>query len=182
MVEANLKGTQAILTQINGLGQLVLLPIAEVQPMPVFIGGHILQIEAWFIGPGRRELAADHDVVARLIPEVIVVDLAHSRSLPASGKVEVFIQQQEPARAIFVGVAQHRDHDLPIGQTMDGMRSAQVRPGHDLLRLDDLVELGRALIGGIQDVNATRAKAANNQEAPRFARIVVAGTTGVPAK
>src|SRR6266700_4001561 len=65
---------------------------------------------------------------------------------------------------------------------MDGMRSAQVCPGLDLLWLDDLVELGRALIGGIQDVNAARAQAPDNQEAPRFALVVVAGTTGVPAK
>src|SRR5438874_4175723 len=160
----------------------MLLPIPEVQSVPIFIRGHILQVEPRLIGPGRRKLSADHDVVARLIPEVIVVDLACGLLLPASGNVEVFIQQQEPARAIFFGVAQHRDHHLPIRQTMDGMRSAQVRPGLDLLWLDDLVELGRALIGGIQDVNAARAQAPYNQEAPRLALIVMAGAASVPAK
>src|SRR6266567_1867268 len=160
----------------------MLLPIPEVQSVPIFIRDHILQVEPRLIGPGRRKLSADHDVVARLIPEVIIVDLARGLLLPASGNIEVFIQQQEPARAIFFGVAQHRDLHLPIRQTMDGMRSAQVRPGLDLLWLDDLVELGRALIGGIQDVNAARAKATSNQEAPRFALIVVAGAASIPAK
>src|SRR3989454_7313568 len=65
---------------------------------------------------------------------------------------------------------------------MDGMVRAQVRPGLDLLRLNDLVELGRALVSGIQDVNAARAKATRNQEAPRLALIVMAGAASVPAK
>src|SRR2546426_11268655 len=65
---------------------------------------------------------------------------------------------------------------------MDGMGRAQVRPGLDLLRLDDLVELGRARIGGIQDVNSARAKATRNQEAPRLALILMAGAASVPAK
>src|SRR6266566_4349853 len=102
----------------------MLLPIPEVQSVPIFIRGHILQVEPRLIGPGRRKLSADHDVVARLIPEVIIGDLARGLLLPASGNIEVFIQQQEPARA----------------------------------------------------------KATSNQEAPRFALIVVAGAASVPAK
>ena len=156
-MEANLQGHQPILPQIDALGQLLLLPIPEVQPMPVFICRHILQVEARLIGLGRRKLAADHHIVAWLIPEIIVVDLAIGLLLPAPGNVKVFIQQQEPTRAVLVCVAQHRDHHVPVRQTMDGMGRAQVRPGLDLLRLDDLVELGRARIGGIQDVNAAGA-------------------------
>ena len=78
VMEADLQGNQTILPQIDALGQLMLLPIPEVQPMAVFICRHILQVEARLIGLGRRKLGADHDVVTRLIPEIIVVDLARS--------------------------------------------------------------------------------------------------------
>jgi hypothetical protein len=44
------------------------------------------------------------------------------------------------------------------------------------------VEPGGARIGGIQDVNAARAKAACNQEAPRLALIVIAGAASIPTK
>src|SRR5207248_3447660 len=64
VMEADLQGYQTILPQIDALCELMLLPIPEVQSMPIFIRSHILQVEPRLIGLDSRTLGADHDVVA----------------------------------------------------------------------------------------------------------------------
>jgi hypothetical protein len=108
---------------------------------------------------GAPPLAADHHVVARLVPVVVVVLHAVHLVFPAPGDVEVRVQEQEAARPVALRVAEHGNHDVPVGQAVDGVRRAQVGLRLYLLRLDDLVQLGRALLGGVQDVDTAGAEA-----------------------
>src|SRR5215213_7886263 len=143
--------------------------------------GHVLWIEAAIVGVGSGPLATDHDVVARLVPEVVVVAHALGVALPSTRYVEVLIQNQESTWPVALAVTDHGDHDL-IRQAVDGVRGTEVGLLDDLLRLYDLVELRRALLGCVYDVYAARALARNDQEAARLALIVVAGATSVPAE
>src|SRR5215218_8717207 len=89
MVKANLQRDPAVLPQIYRLSNLLLLPIPEVDLPTVLSLGHLLGIEAAPVGVGGGPLAGDHDVVAQLVPEVVVVAHTLRALLPATGYVEV---------------------------------------------------------------------------------------------
>src|SRR5205807_8834433 len=91
-------------------------------------------------------------------------------------------KEQEAARAIALSIAQHGDHDLPISQAVNGMGRCQTGLLLDLLRFNDLVQLRRTLVSGINNVNTARVKTRNDQELARFALVAMTRTTGSPAK
>src|SRR5215216_795765 len=107
MVKTNLERDPAVLPQVYGLCYLLLLPIPEVNLPTVLALGHLLGIEAAPVGVGGGPLAGDHDVVAQLVPEVVVVAHASRALLPATGYVEVLVEQQKASEAVALAVADH---------------------------------------------------------------------------
>jgi hypothetical protein len=102
--------------------------------------------------------------VAGLVPEVVVDGHAVAVVFPAAGDIEVLVQQQKPARRSAFAIAEHGDHDLAVGQAMDGVRPAQVGLRPDLLRLDNLVDSGSARVGDVHDVNPAGEEARSDQK------------------
>src|SRR5438874_2517844 len=105
VMEADLQWDHPILTQVHILHDLMTIPIPKVQLATIFSGSHILQIETSIIGIRCAKLATHHDIVARLIPEVIVVAHTISFLLPTSCNIEILIQQQETTGAIALTIA-----------------------------------------------------------------------------
>src|ERR671913_2084374 len=98
VVPPDLERYPPFLSKIDALGDLVLLPVPEVELPTVLSLGHVLGIEPSLVGVGGGPLAGDHDVVARLVPEVVVVAHAVHAVLPAPGDIEVLVKQEESAR------------------------------------------------------------------------------------
>src|SRR5918996_3194912 len=107
MVKTNLQRDPAVLPQVYRLSYLLLLPIPEVDLPSVRALGHLLGIEAAPVGVGGGPLAGNHDVVARLVPEVVVVAHALSALRPATGYVEVLVEQEKASGAVALAVADH---------------------------------------------------------------------------
>src|SRR5918993_3299240 len=182
VVPPDLERYPPFLPKIHALGDLVLLPVPEVELPTVLSLGHVLGVEPSLVGVGGGPLAADHDVVARLVPEVVVVAHAGHAILPATGDIEVLVEQEEAARSVALAVAKHGDHDVPIGQAVDRVWGGEIGLLDDLLGLYDLVYLGRLLISGIDDVDPARALSRHHQEAPLLAFVSVAGAGSVPSE
>ena len=104
-MEAYLQRDHPILTQVYILDDLMTIPIPEVQLAAIFSGSHIFQVETAKIGIGCAKLATHHDIVARLIPEVIVIAHSIGFLLPTPGNIEILIQQKESAGAIALTIA-----------------------------------------------------------------------------
>ena len=87
----------------------------------------------------------------------------------------------EPACAVAVGVAEHRDDDIVAGHAMDRVRPRVPGLGDDLLRLDHLLD-GRlpGVVGHVHDVDARRAEAGHDQV--RAVGAVAGRRTAVPAE
>src|SRR5829696_6108643 len=181
MVKTNLQRDPAVLPQVYRLSYLLFLPIPEVDLPTVLALGHILGIEAAPVGVRGGPLARDHDVVAGLVPEVVVVAHASRALLPATGYVEVLVEQEEASGAVALAVAYHRDHDC-VRQTVHGVRGGEVCFLDNLLGLYHLVHLGCSLVLGINNVDTARAFTRNHKKAPRLALIIVAGAADVPAE
>src|SRR5215469_4304144 len=182
MVEAYLERHQAFLAELKTLDNLMLLPVPEMQMVAVFARRHIVQIEAAPKGLGGRPLAADHHIVAWLIP-VVIVEVHPLRAVfPAAYNVEPLVEEQKPTGAIAFPVTQHRDQNVAIGQTVHGVRSAQVCLCLDLFGFDHLMQFGCPFIRDIQDVNAARERSWGNQKTARFAFIRMTGATGIPTE
>src|SRR5215204_6642272 len=107
MVKTNLQRDPAVLPQVYRLSYLLHLPIPEVDLPTVLALGHLLGIEAAPVGVGSGPLAGDHDVVAGVVPGVVVVAHASRALLPATGYVEVLGEQEEASRAVALAVADH---------------------------------------------------------------------------
>ena len=92
------------------------------------------------------------------------------------------VQKDEASLSIFVRpVSEGGDHDIAIGQTVSGMRSAHPER-MNLPRLDHLVQLGVAGVSlHVHDVDSVRAEAGDDQPRPGTGRVVVATAAGVPA-
>jgi hypothetical protein len=181
VVEADLQRDQAVGAEVEGLGDLALGEVPEVELLAVAAGLDVLQLEAGVVGVGGAELAGDHHVVAGLVPEVVVVLHLAEAGFPAAGDVEVLVHGQEAAGALALGVAEHRDDDL-LAEAVDGVGRGQAGLGDDLLGLDHLVELGRARVGGVEDVDAAGFEAGDDQEAALGRGVAVAGAARVPAE
>src|SRR5436309_1655816 len=114
VMETHLQRDQAILTQIDGLLNLMGIPIPEMQLATILPSGDIVEIEALRERIRRSPLAAHHRIVPGLIPEIVIIAHRLSFLLPTPGNVELLVKQQEPTRAIALSVAQHRNHNLTI--------------------------------------------------------------------
>src|SRR5438034_8887199 len=115
MMEAHLQRDQSFLTHINTLNEFMLLPVPEVQVVTVLPTGDIIQIEAFAIGGRRCPFTADHDIVARLVPEVIVVVHTLGFVFPTTRYVELLVKQQETTGSVALLITEHRDHNMTIG-------------------------------------------------------------------
>src|SRR5215213_7110906 len=107
MVKTNLQRDPAVLPQVYRLSYLLLLPIPEVDLPTVLALGHLLGIEATPVGVWGGPLARNHDVVAQLVPEVIVVAHALRALLPATRYVAVLGEQEKGSGAVGSAVADH---------------------------------------------------------------------------
>src|SRR5215210_4386875 len=114
VMPANLQRYPAFLPEIDALGDLALLPVPEVELPTVLTLGHIAWVKPSIVGVRSGPLAADHGVVARLVPEVVVKVHAVHAVLPAPGDVEVLVDQQEAPRSVALAVADHGDHHVSI--------------------------------------------------------------------
>src|SRR6266516_1740299 len=115
MVEAHLQWDQSFLTQINTLDEFMILPVPEVQVVTVLPTRDIIQIEAFGIGVRRCPFTADHDIVTRLVPEVIVVVDTLGFVFPTPRYVELLVKQQETTGSVALLITEHRDHNMTIG-------------------------------------------------------------------
>ena len=75
---ANLEGDEAVVPQVDGLLESPLLEIPEVETPPVAARADVIELEPRLVGIRFAELGRDEDVLARLVPEVVV----ERRSLP----------------------------------------------------------------------------------------------------
>src|SRR6266446_7683692 len=160
----------------------MLLPVPEVQVMTVLPSCDIVQIEAFRVGSRGCPFTADHDIVAWLVPEVIIV--AHPLGLvfPTARNVELLVEEQKTARSVALLVTEHRDHNLTISPAVDGVRSSEIRLFLDLIRFDHLMQFGGTFIRDIHDVDAAGQVSRNDEKTARFAFICMARATGIPTK
>src|ERR1051325_1533173 len=180
VVETDFEWDQAVAAEIEGLGDLAFLPVPEMELLAVLARLDVVELEA---GDNRLRggpFARPHDVVPGLIPEVVVVLHAGLVLLPRADDLELVVQEQEPAGAFALVVAEHRDHDVAVGETVDGVRRRQLRLADDLGRFNDLVHLRLARVHGIDDVDPARQDAGDDEIAPFAASL--AARAGVPAE
>src|SRR5690349_19975235 len=160
----------------------MLLPVPEVQVVTVLPLSDIIQIEAFGIRIRRCPFTADHDIVARLVPEVIIVVHALGFVFPTPRYFEFLVKQQETTRRIALLVTEHRDHHMTISETVNGVRRAEIHLFLDLFRFDYLMQFWGSFSSDIDNMNTARSIARQDEKASRFAWISVTGTTGMPAK
>src|SRR5688572_23216256 len=91
VVKTHFQGDQTFFTKIDALNNSARLPIPEVNSASIQPCCDIIKVEARYIGLGRAEFAADHDVLAGLIPEIIVERHSVSRVFPTTGDIELFV-------------------------------------------------------------------------------------------
>src|SRR5262245_43983225 len=92
VMEADLQREQPVLTEIEALFGCLLLKIPQMEFAPIFKMADFLQIETGHEGVRRGPFRTDHDVMTRLVPEVVrELDAAH-RVLPAADDVEVLVE------------------------------------------------------------------------------------------
>ena len=134
--------------------------------------------------PGMSPLGGDHDVVVRLVPEVVAelrfVLLAGG---PRPHRLEGLpVQQDEAALAVLArSVSQGGDHHVPVRQAVGGVGGAHTEGVH-LPGLDDLVQAGVAGVRlHVHDVDPVRAQSRHDQPRPGPGGVVETRTAGVPA-
>ena len=180
-MKSDLQRDQAVLAQIHRVIDPLLLKVPEMDLATVFQMTDLLEVETRHEGVRRRPFTRDHDVVARLVPEVIVELHPAQVVLPAPDDLEVLIQMEKPAGGLALGVAEHRDDDVGT-QAMHRMRRGEVGPLLDLGARDHLVQSGIPGIGrAVHDMQVGAAHARQDQIAPLFGGIVMTGRTGVPS-
>jgi hypothetical protein len=132
----------------------------EVQTAAVAAGGHVLEIEAGLECVRFAELGGDEHVLARLVPEVVVHRRLIAPVLPAALDFEgLGVEDGEAARSAAFGVAEHADDDVLARHAVDGVGSAVAGLADDLLRLDHLLDRGRArIVGDVEDVDRDERK------------------------
>ena len=147
----------------------------------VFEVADLFQIKARHEGVGRGPFAGHHDVVARLVPEIIIELHAAQVVLPAPDNLEVLIDVQEAAGRFALGVAEHGDDDVRA-QTMNRVRRGEIGLLLDLRTLDHLVQPGVFRIGrAVDDMQIGAAHPRHDQITPLLGGIAMAGRAGVPA-
>ena len=166
--EAHLERDQPLVSEVDRLLDAALLEVPEVQVSPVLAGRHVVRVEARLVGLGDPELGRDHDVVPRLVPEVVVDPLVAAVGLPAPDHLErARVELCEAAAVASVLVAEHADHDLVAGHAVHGVRARVPGLGHHLLGLDHLLDRRPAgIVGHVHDVDPRRAEPGNDQVRP----------------
>ncbi|MCY1287892.1 hypothetical protein D3C81_1003890 [compost metagenome] len=134
---------------------------------------------------------ARHHVVARQVPpEVVVLLLLAAVDFPAPEHLEGLAVHDEdagqPVGAVLAGAAERADID-PFRAAMHGVRPRVAGLADDLVRLDDLVDARlRGMRLGVDDIDARRAHARDDQVAPLQERVAgqrrQRGGTGIPAE
>ena len=129
-------------------------------------------------------LSGDHDVMVRLVPEVVTkLPLVLLASRPGPHRLEGLpVQKDEAALAVLArSVPKGGDHHVPVGQTVGGVGGAHTEGVH-LPGLDDLVKARLARIRlDIHNVDPVRAEARHDQSGPGPVGVVKTRATGVPA-
>ena len=121
MQAADFERYQAFGAEVEGFVDFLGFKVPEVDVLTVFASGDVVEVEAGHEGVGCRPLGADHHVVPRLVPEVVVEVHATDVVLPTADDVEVLIEVQEAAWGVAVGVAEHGDDDVGA-EAVDGVR------------------------------------------------------------
>ena len=177
--EAHLQRDEPLLPQVDGLLDGLPLPVPDVEPSAVLPRLDVVEVEPGVVGRRGRPLRRHHHVLPGLVPEVVVeFDLARWLPAPVDGEVRL-VQFEESARQLPVGVAQHREDDLPVGDAVDGVGGAQVLVEH-LPWLDDPLQFGLAPVRRVDDVDARGALPGDDEVAPLQAADVTGGGAGVP--
>ena len=166
VMKADFQRNQTRFAQIETLRDPALRPIPKVQPPAVLSSRDVLRVKAASVRVRRGPFAADHHVVLRLVPKIVVEFHPVGVILPTTGDVEILIQQQKAARRISLRVAQHRDHNFAAGEAVNGMRGAQVRFGFDVTRFDNFVDSRCASVGHVQDHDAAGTQSRHDEESP----------------
>ena len=131
---------------------------------------HVAGVEAVLEGVRRAPLAGDERVLARLVPEVVGELELPGVLLPAAGDREVArVERGEAARAVAVGVAEHRDRDDVARHAVDGVGRAEAELLGDLLALDHALDPRRGGVGDVEHVDAAGAEAGDDQRVARSA-------------
>ena len=152
--------------------------------------------------------------MVRLIPEVVVEEHLSARVCfaPAAGDLELAVEKKEAARCFAVRVAQTRDHDVAVSQTVYGVQCAEIdlclewsrtnqptvyqinttcfkmasaliiKACLNLLGLDGLVDLGLGGLGNVDHIDARGLEADENEEATHLGRVVTARRARIPAE
>ena len=158
--------------------------------VPIFVGQKVLRHDPVLELRRQPPFGGDHVVARQVPPEIIVLGLRAALHLPPPANLEGFAVHDEDARravgAILAAPAETRDINA-FRPAMDRMRAGIARLRHQLLRLDDLVDLrfGRAGVR-VDDIDAGRPDARHDQipplqkGVPRHRR--QGGGAGVPAE
>src|SRR5436190_22557621 len=92
------------------------------QPTAVAASRYIADVEARLIGARLGELGRDQDVLARLVPEVVVEPRSRAAVLPATLHLEgPGVENGETAGASAVVIAKHADHDVASRHAVHGV-------------------------------------------------------------
>ena len=134
-------------------------------PLPVAAGLDVGQVEALLVGVWLAELGGDEDVLARLVPEVVIERRSLAAILPAPLHLErLRVEDGEAAGAVAVGVAEHRDDDVVAGHAVNCVGARVAGLGDDLFRLDHLLDRrSPRVVRHVDDVEPGRAEARNDQ-------------------
>merc|ERR1719510_2379868 len=184
MQEPDLQGHHALKAQVNLLDQLLLFPVVNIQMSPVVAFLHISNVQTSEEGPGMSPLSGDHDVMVRLVPEVVTkLRLVLLAGGPRRHRLESLpVQQDEAALPVLAGaVSQGGDHHVAVRQTVGGVRGAHTEGVH-LPGLNDLVQPGVAGVRlDVHNVDPVGAQGRHDQPRPGPGGVVETGTAGVPA-
>ena len=112
----------------------------------------------------RAEVEVPPEVVGELLRTAVGLPLALDREV-------VVVEQEHPAGAVALGVAERRHVD-PVGPAVDGVRAAVAGLAGDLLGLDDLDELRRPrVVLDVEHVDARAAQPGHEQVAALDVRV-----------
>ena len=152
--------------EVDLLDVLALLEVPDVELVAVLVAQQQLGIEAVLDHVRRAPLGGDDRALVEVPPEVVGQLLRPAVLLPGALDREVLVvEQEDPAGAVAVGVAERGDVD-PVGAAVDRVRARVARLARDLLGLDDLGQLRRLrVVLDVDDVDARGAQARHEQVA-----------------
>jgi len=165
---AHLERDQPCLAEIDRLLEAALGEVPEVNPLPVPPLAHVLEVEPGLVRVRLTELGRDENVLAWLVPEVVVERWALAAVLPAALDLErLRVEHGEPAGAVPVGIAEHADHDVVAGHAMHGVGARVAGLCDQLLRLDHFLDpRAPRVVGDVHDVDPRRAEPGHDQVRP----------------